>query len=262
MNEEHNVDVLYKYRDLSGKDVKYVERIFTHNEVYFSKPLNFNDPFDCRPKFSLKANEDQIKIYLEDRLPKFCPTLSRQQRCAEIRNLIESKKFSDPELVRGLEDDHRKQFLEKNGVFCLSEIPDHILMWSHYSNSHTGICIEFESTSHAQFFELAQRVHYQIEYPILNIIENSKDEILRKALLTKAKFWEYEKEWRIVGHDTPPGVYTFPAGLLKGVILGVRITEKDKGKVMSWVNNMEYKPRIYQAQLKGSEYGLNIVRLS
>ncbi len=61
MNEEYDVDVLYKYRDISGKNAKYVERIFTHGEVYLSKPLDFNDPFDCRPKFSLKANEDQIK---------------------------------------------------------------------------------------------------------------------------------------------------------------------------------------------------------
>ena len=261
MNQEFDISSLYKYRSLSEMNSEYVERIFTHNEVYFSKPLDFNDPFDCRPKFSIKATEDQIKTYLTDRLSKYCPDLSRQQRRAETRKLIKSKRFSDRELLRDLENHHRKKVLENTGVFCLSEIPDHILMWSHYSNSHTGICIEFEATSHTQFFGLAQKVHYQIEYPIVNIINDSQEELLNKALLTKAKFWKYEEEWRIIGQDNPPGVYTFPNGLLKGVILGARISKDEKEKVLSWVNTMEFRPSICQAELKDYEYGLNIVRL-
>lgn len=92
--------------------------------------------------------------------------------------------MKDPNLVNTLENAHKKRILEETGVFCLSEIPDHILMWSHYADSHTGICIKFEATSHTQFFGLAQRVCYQTTYPILNIIKDSQDDILKKALLT------------------------------------------------------------------------------
>jgi hypothetical protein len=33
--------------------------------------------------------------------------------------------------------------MKRMGVLSLSEINDNILMWSHYSESHTGFCIEF-----------------------------------------------------------------------------------------------------------------------
>jgi len=71
MTEEYNIDALYKYRDFSGDNSKYVERIFTHNEVYFSKPIDFNDPFDCRPKISLEANKNEIRAYIKNRYQPF-----------------------------------------------------------------------------------------------------------------------------------------------------------------------------------------------
>ena len=30
------------------------------------------------------------------------------------------------------------------GVFCLTEVPGSILMWSHYATAHTGMCVGFE----------------------------------------------------------------------------------------------------------------------
>lgn len=258
MTEEYDVDVLYKYRDISNANYRYVERIFTHNELYFSKPLDFNDPFDCQPRFSLEASTKEKRDYLKDRFPKIFPGLSRQQRRIQIKSLVKTNRLADPGLLKSLEGEHRKRILEETGVFCLSEIPDHILMWSHYSSSHTGICIEFEASSKTKFFSLAQRVHYQKDYPVLNVIKDSPDEILEKALLTKAKFWEYEKEWRISWQDNPPGVYRFPNGLLKGVIFGSRINEQDKEMVKSWISKMDYNPSLYQAKLKKYEYGLDI----
>ena len=258
MNDEYDVTVLYKYRDLRENNLKYVERIFSHSEVYFSKPSDFNDPFDCQPRFSLEATDKEIKEYLSSRYPNFQPDLNRQQRRAEIRKLIKSKRLKDPNLVNTLENAHKKRILEETGVFCLSEIPDHILMWSHYADSHTGICIKFEATSHTQFFGLAQRVCYKTTYPVLNIIKDSQDDILKKALLTKSKHWEYEKEWRIAWQDSPPGVYNFPIGLLKEVVLGARISEKNKENVLSWVKKSEHRPKVYEAKLKRYEYGLDI----
>ena len=258
MSDQRDVDILYKYRDLREDNIKYVERIFTHQELYFSKPLDFNDPFDCQPKFSLDATKKEIEHYLVDRYPKVFPELNRKQRRAQIKEWQKTNRLSDPDLVMNLEFAHRKKILEESGVFCLSEIPDHILMWSHYSFAHTGICIGFEATAHTEFFGLAQEVHYQIEYPVLNIIVDSPDDILKKALLTKADFWKYEKEWRISWKDSPPGVYVYPEGLLKSVILGARISQSNRELVLSWINKMSYKPSIYQAKLKRYEYGLDM----
>jgi len=256
-----NVNRLYKYRDLYQDRLKYVERIFTHQEVYFSRPLDFNDPFDCLPKFTLEASEDELKSYIVDRFPKIYPNLNRHERRTQIKSLLKTKRFSDPELVLKLESAHRVKIQEQTGVFCLSAAPDHILMWSHYTMAHTGICIEFEATSSTEFFGIAQQVHYQKDYPLLNIIRDSADEILTKALLTKADFWDYEKEWRISWKDTGPGIYKYPDGLLKGVIFGARISAPDKALVLSWIDKMTIKPSLYQATLKSIEYGLDIIPL-
>jgi hypothetical protein len=60
---------LYKYfsfNELKEGDKYYVvgrttyreERIFTHNEIYFSSPKKFNDPYDCRlPIMSFEASD-------------------------------------------------------------------------------------------------------------------------------------------------------------------------------------------------------------
>ncbi len=36
---------IYKYQDWNND---YNKRTLTHNEIYFAKPSQFNDPFDCR----------------------------------------------------------------------------------------------------------------------------------------------------------------------------------------------------------------------
>ena len=44
-----------------------------------------------------------------------------------------------------------QEYLINNiGIFSLSKVPDNILMWSHYADSHKGIVLEFDS-NHAYF---------------------------------------------------------------------------------------------------------------
>ena len=54
------LDALYKY----GKFDEYTEKLFTHNEIYFSSPNEFNDPFDSKPRIICEGNKQQIENYL------------------------------------------------------------------------------------------------------------------------------------------------------------------------------------------------------
>jgi len=86
------IDFIYKYRPIDAKG--HTKRILTHSELYFSRPLNFNDPFDCRPDFSITASNNQIKKYLMGRFLKYMPNLiSRQQRRAKAREIIKTKRI-------------------------------------------------------------------------------------------------------------------------------------------------------------------------
>lgn len=107
MNNDHDVASLYKYRDLSENNLNFIERIFTHSELYFSKPLDFNDPFECNPCFSFQATKKEQQAYLTDRLPTYMPHLNRQQRRIEIKKILKEKKLQEPNLTKILENAQR-----------------------------------------------------------------------------------------------------------------------------------------------------------
>jgi hypothetical protein len=134
-------------------------------------------------------------------------------------------------------------------------------MWSHYAEHHTGICLEFRSTSSTLFFGRAQKVHYKTDHPELNYFRSSREEWVNAIMLTKAKFWEYEEEWRIIEHAEGPGTYRFPHELLTGIVLGCRMADDKKQKIIQWLRKRASQPRLYQAKVRDKEYGLDIVEL-
>jgi len=89
------------------------------------------------------------------------------------------------------------------GVICFSEKPDEILMWSHYSDNHKGICLEFTAEKGTDLSNLDKnhKVEYLAEYPRLMLTDFVNNDLAKasiKVMWTKAKIWEYENEWR---HD-------------------------------------------------------------
>jgi hypothetical protein len=69
-------------------------------------------------------------------------------------------------------------------------------MWSHYSNQHKGICLEFGVDN--PIFGAAQEVRYLLDYPKLapHLVADPEDPPL---LFTKSIDWKYEREYGIVG---------------------------------------------------------------
>src|SRR5262249_39812283 len=76
-----------------------------------------------------------------------------------------------------------------------------ILLWSHYADSHRGLCIEFDTS--VEHFGVAYKVKYERDYPVLDL--HSGLELA--ALLYKSDVWQYEEEYRMISHaqrgDTP-----------------------------------------------------------
>jgi len=102
------------------------------------------------------------------------------------------------------------------GVLCFASKNDNLLMWAHYANNHSGICIEFDRT--ADFFNgkyknatelmgekikdryqnigVIRHVEYQIERP--TYIEPSKLEYDTESWFIKSPEWKYEEEQRLL----------------------------------------------------------------
>lgn len=89
-------------------------------------------------------------------------------------------------------------------VICFSEVNDDILMWSHYTQGHTGFCIEFErkEDNDLGMWNSCVPVIYNPENKPLSFTleEITKPESFTKIATSKSLHWEYEKEWRLIGH--------------------------------------------------------------
>ncbi|HUW18561.1 MAG TPA: DUF2971 domain-containing protein [Sedimentisphaerales bacterium] len=250
---------LYKY----GKFDEYTEKLFTNNEIYFSSPDGFNDPFDSKPRLTYDGTLTERKRYLCKQYQKKYPKRSKKQILTDVEMEIITKGRDRIVLQEALEKARELQ-TKKLGICCFTEIKDNILMWAHYAKQHTGFCLEFDVNN--DFFRplmRAIRVEYATTLPIINVLrlDTYPKGKLGETLLIKATDWRYEQEWRIVDTEKGPGIQNFPEDALTGVILGCRISQQNRQNVLRWCRSRENPPTLYQATQKQKEFGLDIVRI-
>lgn len=244
---------LYKYRSLETEQQRrYVESTVIDGMIYFPRPREFNDPFDCFP-VPKKMSKAEIKKYVNGVWKRKQPAQSRHERRAELKQA--DKRLGDF-------DDIQRQMIDEVvnsvGVLSLSEKPNDVLMWSHYSASHTGIGLRFKVSAEKPFFTQALPVLYQLQRPILDLLDDNPHEQSEKALLTKADFWHYEQEWRIIEHQRGPGVHPFPLSLLDGIILGARITRENRDRVLEWVARRNAPTELLEATFDDQLFSMRI----
>ena len=148
------------------------------------------------------------------------------------------------------------------GICSLSRVPDDILMWSHYADSHEGFCIKLLDDETNKFIARAQEVSYSVSYPIVNPIIDDDMARMKKSLLTKAEHWEYEKEWRIIDYESGPGIKSFSPHLLVGVIFGCKMSEHHQNLIRTWCKDRQSDVPFYQAREASRTYALEIVEVS
>jgi hypothetical protein len=261
---DDSLEHLFKYKSLDKDSIEYTERVFTHNELYFPKPSELNDPFECKPGVTVEGStKEEMKKYFDGLLQGGQPQMNRTQRRTAISDYL--KELSGNSIhkeVALLFKNVINKIVESAGVCSFSEKWDDLLMWSHYADSHRGICIRFKASSSTTFFGKAQKVSYQEEHPIIHMINDKDKDKACKSILVKADSWSYEHEWRIVEHEEGPGPHRFPTGLLDAVILGVNIREEHRKKIISWIHKSPHSPSIYQAKLKEVKYGLDMIEIN
>jgi len=110
------------------------------------------------------------------------------------------------------------------------------LMWAHYANCHSGICVEydikkesFDSINQSQKESLCfvSRVDYSDK--VLSLSKAT----MHDALLKKSKMWSYEHEHRIIYFDCEcEHQYMLMPATIKAVYLGVAINNKKTQKII------------------------------
>lgn len=320
---------LYKYRSLAeGTDRTRTLQIIEKNELWYSKASAFNDPFDCNHMIAGQTSEEwteylggaidrvgeQARVAVSKLAQRVLPEKTRQ-KLPPSRHQSEHKKrewtitvrdkqgreLDAGEAFNSVQDKHIKrlyQLLDKSfGVLSLSEKPDDILMWSHYSNSHNGICLEYDPSAHPKAFPRLNPVRYQESYPYFSwlfpdqlemMLEKGRASVSRLLLDTanilasglagdsqpeddaisaalgvarwfyvKSAHWSYEKEWRAL--SDAPGPVRISQRALKGIIVGCVNTDANLELVHEAVKGRRPKVVLYKAVKKPREFGLDIV---
>ena len=230
---------------------KHIENIFLKNEIYFSRPKELNDPLDSQVRLSYDGTDKQWKDFLYEWYRRNEPHTPIEQVCYKVNRCMEN--------VNDIDNLLSHSYLGQMGVYCMSAINNDILMWSHYASGHTGFCLQFDANN--EFFVRSEKINYSKEYPIVNFFTNTQEEKYQATLLTKSYDWAYEEEWRIIDHTTGHGLKYFPEKALLGVIIGFRMLEENKKKIMDWCSKRISEPTIYTTKPIEKGFGFEIRKL-
>lgn len=121
------------------------------------------------------------------------------------------------------------------GIFSMSKKNNDVLMWAHYADSYSGICIEFDTSDCNSVLCKSEKVNYINEYSeLLNY--PSLSERVRIIALSKSCKWTYEDEYRIIGSK---GTSKLSKADITGVILGSHISDCSAMCVDKWISHYQ-----------------------
>jgi hypothetical protein len=199
--------VLYKYCDARGID------ILVHRRLKVTPFNQFNDPFELAPRMrpdlsvedarrGIGGLDFQRKLYEVSVAQGYNISFEQfQQLVSLVHEPLAAKVVEDyPNDAAEFRLTHADTISREFGLICLSEVPDDILMWSHYTKGHTGFLIGFDTANQLFAQPPLHRVEYTRERVLMGHYSDPRDppisEIVKALVKTKSHDWSYEKEWR------------------------------------------------------------------
>jgi hypothetical protein len=143
-------------------------------------------------------------------------------------------------------------------VLCLSQKRDDILMWSHYANQHTGICLGFDREKWPLLQKHAKAMCYQDEYPLVNVLGPDPEKETQKLVFIKSAKWAYEAEWRVVRAAPGTQKYIFPSEALAEIVFGYRIAPQDRMMIIIMAYRSSCEPTFWETVPSDDRYELEV----
>lgn len=237
------------------------------NTLYFSAKSQLNDPFDSRipTKYSL-CNEKELDMYLENLLVK--KGIDGDDKDNKLKIAKERLKNNPQEIQSNIENHIER----KVGILALTEDCKNLLLWAHYTNKHTGFCIELDAQLLNKIIiaefqknrELAFifKVKYQNKFPIINPCKHSFEQRTQLQFLIKSKAWKYEQEWRIILLNGSKQKRVLPPEVFKRIYFGLKTHRDNIQKSKELLRQYNPKIELYQAIKKKDAFGLEFNKLS
>jgi hypothetical protein len=222
------------------------------NRMWAANPTTFNDPFDCYPHVDLTGTYEEARAFMERSITRTGRAISKERQHG-LATDIERDGFIT--MMDGLQpQDVFRESISQFGIVSLAQCNSDILMWSHYAENHTGVCLEFATD--VEPFIKAQKVRYKVERPRFRPLNRDRSDLIERVLLYKAKFWEYEHEWRYVRIGT--GLVEFSPQTLTAIILGAAVNPQFVEQLKALIAEREIPIALKQASFDARDYKLHI----
>lgn len=266
-------DSLYRYIKFNEERL---ENILIRNKLHFYSPAKLNDPYDGKVRFSVSdCKEEDFKLLYREIIRKHSPTMDEEDAKNRIEEEMKLERHGDSDWLTWLRESAKEHFqpdINKIGLFCLSQKRESILMWSHYSNNHQGLCLVF-STKFLQSKFVCEKIRYNNKYVsskdfLFTFLGEDNAKQVKQILLRKSMAWKYESEWRAIvprqaidenGGDRN---FNYPEEMLTGIIFGCEMDDKDKDIVRTMLAKREHKPKLFQAIKNEDRFALDIKEIN
>lgn len=216
--------ILYQYRGNIDNDegLGYLSDLLKKGDLKFTRPSEFNDPFDCCPTQLGEVPIDAFPHAVGDMMNK------------SIQSAISMM----------------------HGIACFTPHPNKMLMWSHYGDQHRGVCVGFDSNvllKNPPLNSEGNPLYEDIVEVVYSSVRPEAD--CKEQYFQKSKEWSYEDERRIISslkRGSPAwgaGVWPIPTAAIREIVLGARIPEKTEKKVVNMAKDANPNIAIQKAVL-------------
>lgn len=230
---------------------KYLIESLVKPSLYFPAPNKLNDPFDCRL--------DIRKSF---------------QRAAEVATGIRQESLKAALDSGSVLEMFAGQFQEI-GVCSFSLLQgsfDEPLLWSHYADSHKGVCLLYRFPE--AFLDDPKKIigvdtvqygtNVLTDWLVNSEVPPSEGDdfvtgLVRTYLTAKNKPWEYEKEARII--RPTHGALDIPRAFLEQVCFGLQTPQADRDLVMKLAKEHSGCERFCQAVPADTDFGIAVTEI-
>jgi hypothetical protein len=288
----HDRSHFFKYASLDT-----AIRIIESKSFRWGAPTKFNDPFDHQSGFTVKIDRADFakqltasaeRVVFSD-VPLGGPSGLFPQHLLLLRanrDSIPRKELHDALHEGSLE---MASYLEKNiaekftpqilgflcnaRVFCVSEVHDNVVMWSHYADEHRGAVFKLRCIDEIDNVLLAARriryTHEFSEFPIADYARHLTGEepidIARICLdlpYVKHTDWSYEREWRVwrpqLTEPAGDGYSLYPENprVFEAVYLGCRMQDSEVAAISAAIRRHLPNTEIFRAEQSRTAFTL------
>lgn len=273
-------------------------KIINSKSFIWSSPVKFNDPFDTQTGFTLDYDEVAFASMLSESILRIIYSdtpidvdtsslfakllvLTREIRHKLPREEVIKKTYFDAltsakNLTNGVNELNIKisEHLLHSRVFCVSELVNNVVMWSHYADQHQGVafqlgCVDALDNS----LLIAKKVDYTDKFSAFPSAEEyarhltgektiDMVSLIQKIAYAKHIDWAYEKEWRVHVSmlNEPAGtgrsLYAENSQIFEAMYLGCNIEKENAMTIIQIARKELSNMKIYQAIRSKKRYEL------